>query len=190
MSSPEDFERERLRYCESMYSLEKERRQVIERQAQFYFGIITLFMGLLALKKEVWESVRLAISDQASELSVVVIYSELALFLGALISSLLAVLMVFRPERRNKPYPKDLVTDLFSGDQPGTDFGGTQAGSLEAKFLRQSALRFALAVERNSAYNTKMSGWLIVAAVSSVVLVLTYALLATSVLLIILAKVT
>lgn len=186
MSSVEDFERERLRYCESMYSLEKERKQIMERKAQFYFGVITLFIGLLTLKGEIFNAVRSTMGQQLSETALIVIYSEMILFLASLISALVAILMLFRPERRRKPYPKNLITGLFAPDAAKTHAKERQGKgverSLEADFLRDSALRFAEAVERNSAYNTKKSRWLIVAAIACLLVVLTYTLLIGSVL--------
>ena len=184
MSETLGFERERLRYCEAMYALEKERKQIIERQAQFFFGIITLFLGLLALKGEVLETIRTSITQQSTSIASV-LYFEILLFLMAFAASLLTIAMVFAPERRHKPYPTSLVTQLYSpsaGSRKQEEHQVRSGAELEADFLRENALRLAVAVERNSRGNTRKSKWLVAAATSCLAAILSYAILATTIL--------
>jgi hypothetical protein len=174
------FERERLRYCEAMYSLEKERRQVIERHAQFYLGAITLFLGILSLKSEVVKAVSDGLSRSGSLSGAVAIQCCIALFVASVTASLVSIGVVFAPERRAKPYPRDLVTQMFSGERETKGAVGQIGELLEADLLEENAMRFAIAAERNSLYNTKKARWLVVAAMTSLSAVLSYLLLAVA----------
>lgn len=170
-----NFEKERLQYCEAMYSLEKERKQALERYAQFYLGAITLFLGLLSLKVEVVDAVSRALSQGPRIRGA--IHCCLVVFLVSLAGSLLSIGMVFAPERRAKPYPRKLVTQLFSKERKTRGTGSQIGELLEADLLEENAMRFAVAAERNSIYNTKMSRWLQGAAAASLTSVLSYIIL-------------
>src|SRR5882724_5751373 len=53
------LERERLRFCERMYELERARGDLLERRAQFYLTLLTFLLGALSLKADLWGKVRL-----------------------------------------------------------------------------------------------------------------------------------
>ena len=177
------LQRERLRYCESMYLLEKERKLQIERHAQFYLGIITVFLGLLTMKAEVLDAFRAVLTNQTSTGKQVMVFLELVIFLSALTSSFVAVAAVFFPSARQKPYPRSLVTRLFSADDRyKAEVKIVEKNNAESEFLREIALRYAVATERNSAANTRKSRWLLVAACSCSAAVLSYTVLAVTLL--------
>jgi hypothetical protein len=94
--------------------------------------------------------------------------------------------MVFAPQRRAKPFPRDLVTQLFSGKRQTRGTSEQIGESLEADLVEENAMRFAIAAERNSLYNTDRSRWLVAAAVTSLVAVLSYVFLAVATLVILL----
>lgn len=170
MSSAESFEKERLRFCEAMFDLEKERKQIIERQAQFYFGIISFILGLFILRKDTLEALQLAVNQPGTHISTGLFYAAVVFVFGTLILAIFFISMVFKPERRQKPYPPKLVTELFGNYAEAIDPASQQADGakdLEVEFLKDTAVRFALAVEKNSVYNTQKSLWLIGAAVST-----------------------
>lgn len=158
----------------------------MERQAQVYLGSITLFLGLLSLKGEVVEAVSRALSRSDSSGGAVAIQCLLVLFLTSVAASLLSIGMVFAPQRRAKPFPRDLVTQLFSGKRQTRGTSEQIGESLEADLVEENAMRFAIAAERSSLCNTNRSRWLVAAAVTSLVAVLSYVFLAVATLVILL----
>lgn len=155
------FERERLRFCERIYELERLRAENIERKAQIYLTLLTLLLGAVSLRIDSWGAIRQLLMTMWHHhpVSAGLIVIEAILCAGAIASSLLFVALVFQPRSREKVYPRNPVDRLFTSS--------TAAGG-EPELMRDNAERYARAVEENNRINTSLSRWLVRAAFMTV----------------------
>lgn len=155
------FEVARLEYCQDVFNREEERRDQLEKKAQFYLSFITLILGALFFKAE-----NLALLDELTRsqgiapLLVTLIYITIILLGIAILFSVFAILGVTRLWSYRGPYPEDIVNSLFS---PASDF---IEGENQADFIRATALNFAIALDYNKSINDRKSRWIMVSSYS------------------------
>jgi hypothetical protein len=164
------FERARLDYCLDVFNREEERREQLEKKAQFYLSFITLILGALFFKAE-----NLALLEELTQnqviapLLVTLIYVTIVLLGLSILFSVLAILGVTRLWSYRGPYPEEFVFSLFS---PESDFIDEQN---QESLIRATALNFAIALDYNKSINDRKSRWIML---SSYSIFLTVAVLA------------
>jgi len=148
-----------------MYDLEKIRGELLDKRAQFHLSISTVLLGIFTFKIDFLRQACLFVKElwpNHSAWAVALIF-EATLLALAMAVSLLSIVMVVRPRRRAKPYPRSLVVGLFYPDIED------KPEKAQEKILRDNVLRYALAVENNSKINTEISKWAISMTTSSLV---------------------
>lgn len=152
------FEKARFEYCAKLYEREAERKETLEKKAQFLLSIITLFLGAIFLKMGFLETLQ-ELTVQKS-LSVPLIWSMnlpiVALALSLLIS-LIAVLQSMRLQRLKNEYPANIISSLFA---PDTKYLKSED---EPSFFRATAMSYAIALEFNKRNNDRKAVWVKVA---------------------------
>ena len=172
MAERRSFEIQRLRYCEAMYNLEKERRELIEKRAQFYFGLLALFFGVVAFNEGT--EILLSVPSNGGPAVSIILKGFILLFGVALVIALIAIGLVIAPQSREKPFPRKPVTRLFSGEWLTVDTGESVSDELESSFVEEIARRYAVAVEQNSQQSNKKAVILVIATVSTLTTILAY----------------
>lgn len=149
VDSPERrFAEELLRFCERAYEVERDRKEEMEKKAQFYLALITGILGILAIKGG---EVDLTVKPLGLLGGGVVVVMVLLLFLASILIALFCMIKVLAPRGYEKPYPSRLLTTLFS---PSARF------KTDADLLRAQAEELAGAAEINFRLNVEKSGWL------------------------------
>jgi hypothetical protein len=162
ISSLVSFEKDRLEYCENAYAIEKERRQIIEKRAQIYLGIIVMLLGLMATRGgplfarpdydiQHW-GIALLISD--------------VLAAGCIAAAIYAISRILWPFRRAKPFSEKMICRLPKIPS------ANNIPKIHSDFLYENAILYSTATEANSIANTKDAKWLMVAARSIIVFTL------------------
>ena len=152
------FEKARFEYCAKLYEREAERKETLEKKAQFLLSVITLFLGAIFLKMDFLETLQ-ELTVQKS-ISVPLIWSMnlpiIALALSLLIS-LIAVLQSMRLQSFKNEYPANIISSLFA---PDTKYLENED---EPSFFRATAMSYAIALEFNKRNNDRKAVWVKVA---------------------------
>ncbi len=149
------YNKERFAFCEKMYTLERSRKETIEKKAQFYFSILIIFIGVVSFKGGALNiaGTNVAQAGTGSPQGVTLIVMLLALGLSLLLS-LIAIAKTLSPRTYPKPYPRNISTDLFA---PSEEMSATNE---ELSLIQTNALRLAIAVETCRENNSIKSRWL------------------------------
>lgn len=167
-----DFEKSRLEYCLDLFNREEDRREQLEKKSQFYLSFITLFLGAIFLKTESLIYLReIQANPSISGILLTLFYLMILILAGLILFSVIAILQVTRLWSYRGPFPKDLVTALFS---PESDF---MEENDEAGLIRASALHYAIALEINTSINDRKSRWTMISSLGIFCSVLAFAIL-------------
>jgi len=150
------FDRARYQFCLDVFNREEERREALERKAQFYLSLVALFLGAVFFKLEFLD----VLGDLLTARSTLPIYRlALAISLASLALSLLWTLVAIVKSTWLLSYrgefPADLYTALFD---PGSSFMATRN---ESGLLQSASMALAVALEHNMAVNNQKSRWII-----------------------------
>lgn len=151
------FEKARLEYCMDVFNREEERREQLEKKAQFYLSFITLILGALFFKAENLALLKDLIGRETLPASLVSLTYVAIVLLGlSILFSVLAILGVTRLWSYRGPYPEDIIHSLFS---PRSNFIEQEK---QEDLLRATALNFAIALDYNKSINDRKSRWIMV----------------------------
>jgi hypothetical protein len=149
------FEKARYEFCLRAYQSEVERKERLERKAQFYMSFVAAFLGALFLKEGQLSVLAKAINGLRLGPGVVAVIYSTVLVLGAgIITALLAVIRAMALQRYKKGYPLMLVSSLFA---PYSEYFDAPT---EESIYRANALELALATEFNSKSNALKARWI------------------------------
>lgn len=145
------FSEELLRFCERAYKVEGDRKEEMEKKAQYYLALITGLLGILAFKGEAFNLNTNAGLGLLSSLRGGIGALIFAMFLLSILVALFCMMKVLAPRRYEKPYPNSLVTFLFRAP---AQF------ETNAELILDQAKELALAAEINFEHNLGKSKWL------------------------------
>jgi hypothetical protein len=166
------FEKARLEYCLDLFNREEERREQLEKKAQFYLSFITLILGALFFKAENLTLVSELLRNKNIPSPLITITYITIIILGlSILFSVLAILGVTRLWSNRCPFPEDIVFSLFS---PESDFIDEEN---QENFIRATALNFAIALDFNKSINDRKSRWIMVSSYGIFFTVATLAIL-------------
>jgi hypothetical protein len=155
------FESARLEYCQDVFNREEERREQLEKKAQFYLSFITLILGALFFKAENLTLLNKVTQNEAiAPLWTSLIYITIVLLGLSILFSVMAILGVTRLWSYRGPYPEAFVFSLFS---PESDFMDDEN---QESLIRATALNFALALDYNKRINDRKSRWIMISSYS------------------------
>ena len=169
------FERARLDYCRSVFEREENRREGLERKAQFYLSFVTLVLAAVFLKPDYLDLIGDTIAGRPlpAPAAVILIVSMAVLGLSLVLTTI-TILAAVQVHKYRGEYPADLTDALFMPDS------GYLAEESEAHMICVAAMNYAVAVEANRALNDRKAARLRLAAAGALLTVLALAtLLAT-----------
>jgi hypothetical protein len=168
------FEKARLDYCQDVFNREEERREQLEKKAQFYLSFITLILGALFFKAENLTLLNVLIGSGGIAAPLITLTYATIILLGlSILFSVVAILGVTRLWSYRGPYPEDIVHSLFS---PESNFIEEEK---QEDFVRATALNFAIALDYNKSINDRKSRLIMVSSYGIFVTVALLAILLT-----------
>jgi len=163
------FEKARLDYCSGLYSKEMQRKELLEKKAQFYLSLVTLFIGALFLRLDFLKSLQAIIAQQPVPHSLVwTVYASVPAVGIAILVALIAILQAIAIQQYLDPAPSQIVDELFSPTATCED---------ELGLFEETALMYAIALESNRKVNNKKARWVKIASYSAIGAVVCLAIL-------------
>ena len=154
------FEKARLDYCSKLYNQEMQRKELLEKKAQFYLSLVTLFIGALFLKLDFLKSLQEIVSQQSIPQGLVwIVYASVSAVGFSILAALIAILQAIAIQQYQDPSPSQIVDELFSPDSPYQD---------EFSLTEEAALMYAIALESNCEVNDKKARWVKIASYSAI----------------------
>ncbi len=148
-----NFVKARYEYCLQLYRIEQERKEIIEKKAQFYLSVITLFFSALVLKLDfITEIGQIALSKPSSK-ETIILYIVGGVFFISLVIALIFVLFSVHMRGYLIEHPADLISALFNADSEYL------ATSTDVALYTSTAKSFALATESDRMINARKSEW-------------------------------
>ena len=153
------FEKARLEYCSKLYNREMQRKDLLEKKAQFYLSLLTLFTGALFFKLDFFQSLQKIISNHTvPQILVRVLYTSIPLVGISILVALIAILQSIKIKTYQDPSPKKVLDEWFR--KPTLTYED------ELYWLRDISLRYAVAWEANHKVNNKKARWINIASYS------------------------
>lgn len=161
----------RYEYCLRLYEREQDRRENIERKAQFHLSLITIFLGALLLRLDILTEIN-AILKKSNTQPILVncTYASALAFAFFVILSLIGVLLTVKSRAYNPEYPVNPSLMLFNPN------GKYLRKYTEAELFRSVAMTYALALESDSVTNNRKSHWLSLTSYSLIAAIFAFAL--------------
>ena len=148
------FAKARYDYCFQLYKSEQERKDAIEKKAQFYLSLVTLFLGAIVLKLDfLKDSVGMLPKNLPPDLTTI-LYIAGGTFLVSLSISLMSILFSVHVRNYLIEHPADLTSALFSST---SEYLGENT---VAELYTSTAMSYALATESDRIINERKSTWI------------------------------
>jgi hypothetical protein len=160
------FAKARYEYCFQLYKREQERKDILEKKAQFYLSLVTLFLGALILNVENTEKILDLL--QGSGFFVDICSGVFFVSLGF---SLISILLSVHVRGYLIEHPVDLISTLF-----GSESGYLDANT-ELELYTSTAKSYALATESDRVVNEYKSKWVQISSLSIFVALLSFVIL-------------
>jgi hypothetical protein len=165
------FAKGRYEYCLQLYEREQGRRETLERKAQFYLSLVTLFLGALVLKFDFLVEIRdLLMARTPSTLFMTLLYVSGGIFLIAIALALFGILMAVQVRGYILESPADLMSALFSSHP------GYLSAYTEAELYTSVAKSYVLATESDRGVNNRKSRWVELTSYSIIAGILSFSL--------------
>jgi hypothetical protein len=149
------FEKTRFEYCVKIYDRELERKDNLEKRAQFYLSIVTLILGGVFFNIDFFNTIGNLIASNSSNSSIVsLVYFFLGITIIALIVSIIGILQTMEVKRYKTAYPARIISSLFS---PNSTYFEKES---ETDFLRATAMSYAIVLETNRKINDSKTIWI------------------------------
>lgn len=147
-----DFERARYSYCKELFDKEVSRKEMLEKKAQYYLTLITLFLGAIFLNLKSFSEF-LKIMSMSKPLTQQAIYIILIFLCTSLLFSLFTILQSIRLRKWKSGYLSNAFKVLFSPDSK------CLVDCSEIVLLQSSSLEYILAWEHNKQINDLKAKW-------------------------------
>jgi hypothetical protein len=164
------FAKARYEYCLQLYKREQERKDILEKKAQFYLSLVTLFLGALVLKVENIETIRSLLRNPQKQ-TATILYISSAIFLVSLAVALISILLAVHVRGYLIEHPVDLISALFSSEPGYLD------ANTELELYTSTAKSYALATESDRVINEHKSRWVQISSLSVFVALLSFVIL-------------
>lgn len=165
------FERARLDYCRRVFEREEERREGLERKAQFYLSFLTLVLAAIFIKPDYLTVIREAVAGGPGPAAAGILIASTAALGLSLLFGVFTIMAAVRVRKYRGEYPGDLTDALFAPDSP------LLADKTEAHMICVTGMNYAVAVETNRAVNDRKGAWLRLTAVAAQVTALSLTIL-------------
>jgi hypothetical protein len=166
------YDKARYLYCLQIFNREEERREILEKKAQFYLSLVTLFLGAIFFRPEFLDLLANYLADKS-----ISIYTKMGLYVSlitlaiSLIVTLMAILKSIWLQSFMGEFPKNLFESLFDPESKFLDKKN------EGGLYRATAMALAIALENNVTVNNKKLKWVKLSSYSIVTGVLSLAIL-------------
>lgn len=168
------FERARLEYCQRIFEREEERREGLERKAQFYLSFLTLVLAAVFIKPDYLNVIRDTVAGGPVPAVAAILIASTAILGLSLLFGVITIMAAVRVRKYRGEFPGDLTDALFAPDSPYL------TEKSEAHMICITAMNYAVAVETNRVLNDRKGAWLrLTAAAAQIAALSLTALLAT-----------
>jgi len=153
-NEPVAYAKARYQYCQQIFNREEERRETLEKKAQFYLSFVTLFLGAVFFNPEFLEKLARDLADPSiSVYARVGLSISLAILGVSLFVALIAILKSMSLQKFKGDFPKNLFDALFN---PASTYLDDKS---EGGFYLTTAMALAIALENNVVVNDQKSKW-------------------------------
>jgi hypothetical protein len=167
-----EFAKARFDYCLQLYERERKRKESLEQKAQFYLSLVTLFMGALLFKPDLFNEIQDRLSaGSVPAPGVPLLYGAGGVLVFSLLFAMLCVLMSVQVRGYLSEHPARLMDSLFNKNS------SYLAEQSPAAFHTATAANYAMATRSDSDKNDQKSMWVRWASYSVLAAVFAFAML-------------
>lgn len=147
------FAKARYEYCLYIYKNEQDRKILLEKKAEFYLSLITLFLGALVLKMDFIAEIKEILKSTPSLLLTQILYIVGSVSVFSLGMALFSVLLSVHVRGYFVEHPVDLISSLFNLNSEYL------AARTDTELYSSTAKSYALATESDRIVNSNKSKW-------------------------------